>query len=126
MIVWQSDFGNGGHRVMKHEFYSRVRRYFRSNEFECWSVEFDYNGDGYISEDKIVLEWNNNEPRVLVITKSADRMTSEEYTGIILGLFEDLTDGEGTFYLKRIFDTNVDEYDIDDMKKLHIKFYEDK
>lgn len=109
---------------MKHEFYSRVRRFFKSNEFECWSVEFDYNGDGYVSEDKIVLEWNNNEPRVLVITNSTERMTSEEYTSIILGLFEDVTDGEGTFKLKCIFDTNVAEYDIEDLKELHCNFYD--
>lgn len=86
-------------------------------------MEFDYTGEGYVSEDKIILEWNNNEPRVLLITNSNDRMVSEEYTGIILGLFEDLTGGEGTFQLRRIYDKNVDEYDIQDLQKIHRKIY---
>lgn len=108
---------------MEHEFYSRLRRFERNEELELWSVEFDYTGEGYVSEDKIILEWNNNEPRVLLITNSNDRMVSEEYTGIILGLFEDLTGGEGTFQLRRIYDKNVDEYDIQDLQKIHRKIY---
>lgn len=103
---------------MEHEFYCRTRRYFRNDSYEVWSLEFDY-GDGYSAEDKMILEWNNNNPRVLWLINSRDRMESEEYTSIILGLFEDITEGEGSFELKRIFDSNVEEYDIEDLINKH-------
>lgn len=85
-------------------------------------MEFDY-GDGYSAEDKMILEWNDNKPKVLILINSRDRMDSEEYTNIILGIFEDLTDGEGTFELKRIFDANVNEYDVEDLINMHTIIY---
>jgi hypothetical protein len=103
---------------MKHEFYCRVRRYYRDNSYEVWSLEFDY-GDGYSAEDKLILEWNNDAPNVLVLINSMDRIESEEYESIILSLFEDMTQGEGTFKLKRIFDLEVEEYDIEDLIQKH-------
>ena len=88
---------------MQHEFYCRGRRYFRSNSHEIWSMEFDY-GEGYVSEDVIILYWNDKEPEVLCLTISKDRLKSEEYLSIILGLFEDLIEGDKTLQLRRIFD----------------------
>lgn len=107
---------------MEHEFYCRLRRYFRNEEYECWSSEFDY-GEGFVAEDKIILQWSNSGPRVLMITSSDEHMKSEEYTTIILGLFEDITEGEGTYELKRLCDMNVEEYSIEDLKKRHRKVY---
>lgn len=103
---------------MEHKFYCRVRRYFKDDYYEAWSIEFDY-GEGYLAEDKMILEWNKNKPLVLCLINSRDRMESEEYMSIILGLFEDITEGEGSFELKRIFDLNVDEYDINDLINKH-------
>ena len=108
---------------MFHEFYSRVRRYFRNEEFEFWSIEFDYDGTGYAAEDKLILKWNHHQPKVLLLTASHERITSEEYNSIILGLFEDLTDGEGTFELKYIFDANIAEYDIEELEQIHMKAF---
>lgn len=107
---------------MKHEFYCRLRRYFRDEEYECWGGEFDY-GEGYIAEDKIILQWSNSGPKVLMITVSDLRMKSDEYTSIIWGLFEDLTEGEGTFEIRRLCDMDVDEYDIEDLKKKHEEIF---
>lgn len=108
---------------MKHDFYCRVRRFFRDASYEIWSVEFDY-GEGYLAEDKIIIKWSDGIPEVLCFINVKDRMESEEYTSIILALFEDLTDGEGTFELKRIYDTNVEEYDIKDLINKHTMFYD--
>nr|WP_288824887.1 hypothetical protein [uncultured Clostridium sp.] len=108
---------------MEHEFYCRARRYFKDDFYEAWSLEFDY-GNGYSAEDKMILEWCNNKPRVLCLINSRERMKSEEYTSIILGLFEDITEGEESFELKRIFDLNVDEYDIEDLINKHTLIYD--
>ena len=107
---------------MEHKFYCRLRRYFRNGEYECWSGEFDY-GEGFVAEDKIILQWSNSGPKVLMITSSDEHIESDEYTSIILGLFEDITDGEGTFELKRLYDKDVDDYSIEDLKKKHKTVY---
>lgn len=108
---------------MEHEFYCRVRRYFKDDSYEVWSLEFDY-GEGYSAEDKMILKWNNNKPKVLCLINSEDRIESEEYISILLGLFEDLTEGEGAFELKRILDLNVNEYDIEDLIRTHTLVYD--
>ncbi|NLL68207.1 MAG: hypothetical protein GX236_11010 [Clostridiaceae bacterium] len=107
---------------MEHEFYCRVRRYFRDNDYEMWSVEFDY-GEGYLAEDKIVLNWNHNKPNVLWLIKLEGRLKSEEYESIVLGLFEDVSGGEGTFILKRKLDTNVEEYDVNNLIDEYTKVF---
>ncbi len=107
---------------MEHEFYCRARRYFRNNLYEIWSMEFDY-GEGYLAEDKMIIKWCDDIPRVLCLLKSKDRLVLEEYTSIILGLFEDLTDGEGTFRLEKVFDPEVEEYDIQDLMDKHSSIY---
>lgn len=103
---------------MQHEFYCRTKRYFRSDIYEVWSMEFDY-GEGYSAEDKMIIEWNHNRPRVLCLINSVERMNSEEYASIMLGLFEDLTEGEGSFELKCLHDLEVEEYDVEDLIKTH-------
>lgn len=119
VIAWQIKRGD----FMKHKFYCRLRRYYMSKQYEIWSVEFDY-GEGYLAEDKLVIKWVENSPLVMCIIKEADRVESEEYLSIILGLFEDITDGEGTFELKRILDLDVEEYDIEDLLKKHSLIFE--
>lgn len=63
---------------MEHEFYCRMRRYFRNIFYEIWSMEFDY-GEGYLAEDKLIVNWCDDMPRVLCLMKSKDRLVSEEY-----------------------------------------------
>lgn len=107
---------------MEHEFYCRMRRYFRNISYEIWSMEFDY-GEGYLAEDKLIVNWCDDMLRVLCLMKSKDRLVSEEYTSIILGIFEDLTDGEGTFRLEKVFDPEVEEYDVQDLVNIHSSIY---
>ena len=103
---------------MEHDFYCRVRRYYRDIHNEIWSIEFDY-GDGYVAEDKVILEWDNKDIKVLWLIQSSDRMESEEYTSIILALFEDIIDDEGDFQLVREYEINVMEYDVEELKNKH-------
>lgn len=110
---------------MNHSFWCRLRRYYRNEKYEVWSVEFDY-GDGYSAEDKLIIKWVENIPLAMCLVKKSDRVGSEEYQSIILGLFEDLTDGEGSFGLKYIVDREVDEYDIEDLIKKHSLLYQEK
>ena len=106
---------------MDHECYCRARRYFKDENYEVWSLEFDY-GEGYLAEDKLILKWGDR-LKALWLIKSEARMTSEEYESIVLALFEDLVGGEGTFDLKRRLELQAGEYDIQNLIEEHTKYF---
>lgn len=108
---------------MGHEFYSRVNRYYLEGNYEFWGVQFDYDGDGYVSEDIVAIRWEGRIPKVLVLINNPGRVDSEEYYSVILCLFESLTDGEGSFEVKRVYDKNVDEYSVDEIKQKLTEYF---
>jgi len=94
---------------MNHEFYCRLRRYYKDGNYEIWSIEFDY-GDGYSAEDKCIIKFDNSNIKACMLIKSSERIDSEEYVSIILGLFEDIIPDDGDFKLDKLLDSEVDEY----------------
>ena len=101
-----------------HEFWCRFRRYYRKESIECWSIEFDYDNEGFEALDRLVIVFPQNKlelVKVLLLSKDADRIKNDEYLSYILGIFEDLTDGEGSFCIRRVYDEELDKYDVNDL-----------
>ena len=97
----------------------RCRRYFRSNDSECWSIEHDED-EGFVSEDVLVLQFtdtNDELVKALYLSKSEERINSEEILSYLLAIFEDLTNGEGSFTLKRQIDEHIEDYWPEDLVK---------
>ena len=72
----------------------------------------------------MILRWSGNSTKVLCLVNAKERLESDEYLGILLGLFEDVTLGEGNFELKRICDCNVGEYAVKDLVNKLEQVYE--
>ena len=98
---------------MRDDIKCRMARYYKNKEYECWSIQYDLDGKGFQAFDIVVLHFVDEKEvyvKALFLSQFEDSLNSENVLAYILALFEDLTDGEGSFVLKKKFDTKVDDY----------------
>lgn len=70
-------------------------------------------GKGFQALDVLVLHFVEDEKvkvKALFLSQIEECLNSENVLAYILATFEDLTDGEGSFILKKYLDPNVDNY----------------
>lgn len=90
-------------------FCIRPRRYYKKDVYEIWSMEHN-NGEGFIAEDVLVIKFEENYIKALLIVKEATRADIDEYNSYVYALFDDLVDDSAKVDLKIIIDETVQEY----------------
>ena len=98
---------------MRDDFKCRLARYYKNKEYECWSIQYDLDGDGFQAYDVLVLHFVHEKEvkvKALFLSQLEECLNSEIVLSYILATFEDLTDGEGSFILQKQLDAKIDEY----------------
>lgn len=90
-------------------FFVRPRRYYKDSSFEVWSMEHTY-GDGFIAEDKMVIQFNESNINVWLVVKNKSRKYLEEYMSYVYALFDDIIPESGESRVQVIVDADVQEY----------------
>ena len=65
-------------------FCIRPRRYYKKDVYEIWSMEHN-NGEGFIAEDVLVIKFEENYIKALLIVKEATRSDIDEYNSYVYG-----------------------------------------
>lgn len=98
---------------MRDDIKCRLARYYKKEGYECWSIQYDLDGKGFQAFDVLVLHFVDEKEvkvKALFLSQLEECLNSENVLSYILAVFEDLTDGEGSFILKKQLDSKVDDY----------------